>query len=696
MRIAIDAETVPLYCALTSACRGPVLVNAIARGVDVLLRRLATVVCCALFLVLAAAAAGYLPITIRTGQGFQPISPEELKMTSEPLAPGAPAIILYRQVDRDDNGYTSHEDNYVRIKILTEAGRKYADVEIPFVKGSNDVVHLRARSIRPNGSVTDFDGKIFEKSIVKARGLKYLAKTFTLPDVQVGSIVEYFYTYDFKEQLIYDSRWILSQDDLFTKAAKFSLKPYGRFSVRWSWQDLPPGTGKPQEGGDHVIRLEAHNIPAFRTEDFMPPENELKARVDFIYSPEPFIQDADKYWKQVGKELNGQVESFAGKRKAMEEAVAKIVSPADPAEVKLRKIYDRVQQLRNRSYEVRKTEQEEKRDKEKAPGNVEEVWKRGYANGRALNWLYLGLVRAAGFEAYAVYLSDRRNYFFSPKTMERYKLDADVVLVKVNGKDVYFDPGAAFTPFGLLEWSETGVPGLRLDKDGGTWIQSTLPLSSESKIERSAKLTLSETGDLEGKLTVTFTGLEGMYRRVEEMHSDDAERKKYLEDQVKEYIPSGSEVELANQPDWKSSSQPLIAEFSLKIQGWVSGAGRRALLPVGIFGATEKHLFEHAERVHPIYFPFPSEKADEVTIALPSGWQVQSLPKPQSNDIRIVAYNCSAEKSVDSLHLTRRVAVGLLFLESKYYPALQSFFQVVRTGDEQQIVLQPGAATASN
>jgi hypothetical protein len=42
------------------------------------------------------------------GVGFQPVSPEELRMTSEPQAPGAPAIILYRQVDRDDFGRTAH------------------------------------------------------------------------------------------------------------------------------------------------------------------------------------------------------------------------------------------------------------------------------------------------------------------------------------------------------------------------------------------------------------------------------------------------------------------------------------------------------------------------------------------------------------------------------------------------------------
>jgi Domain of Unknown Function with PDB structure (DUF3857) len=662
-------------------------------------RRMVLVVSCALFLVLAAVE--YPPVRVHAGVGFQPISPEELKMTSEPLAPGAQAIILYRQVDRDDNGRTSHEDNYVRIKILTEEGRKQADVEIPFLKGQNDVAHLRARAIRPDGSVTDFDGKVYEKAIVKARGLRYMAKTFTLPDVQVGGIIEYSYTYDFMENAIFDSHWVLSQD-LFTKAAKFSLKPYtaegvgNLWSVRWSWQRLPAGTPQPQEGADHIVRLEAHNIPAFQTEDFMPPENELKARVDFIYSNQPIVQDLDKYWKKVGQELNGRVESFVGKRKAMEEAVAQIVSPNDTPEVKLRKLYDRVQQMRNTSFEEQKTEQEQKREKEKEPGNVEEVWKRGYANGVGLTWLYLGLVRAAGFDAYAVYVSDRRNYFFSKELKDRTKLDMNVVLVKLNGKEMYLDPGIPFTPFGLLDWSETGVPGLRLDKDGGTWIQSPLPQPAESRIEREAKFKLSETGDLEGKLTVTFTGLEAMDRRVEERHGDDAERKKYLEDQVKECIPVGTELDLTNQPDWKSSSSPLLAEFSLKIPGWVSGAGRRALLPVGIFSAPEKHIFEHADRVHPIYFQFPFEKVDDVTIDLPLGWQVQSLPQPQNQNAHVITYDLNAEKAANSLHVTRKVKVDVLFLETKYYPSLRNFFQVVRTGDEEQIVLQPGAATAAN
>ena len=632
--------------------------------------------------------------------GIPPVTPEQLKMTSEPLAPGAPAIILYRQVDRDDRGNTAHENDFFRIKILTEEGRKYGDIEIPFFKsGGNNIVAIKARTIRSDGSVVNYDGKIYDKAIVKSKGVKYMAKTFTLPEVQVGSVIEYSYTIDLAEHWVFDSHWILS-DELFTKEAVFSLKPYTNdyvpFNVRWSWQGLPAGTDPPKEGPDHVVRMQAHNIPAFHTEDFMPPENELKSRVDFTYSDELPEKDANAFWKKRGKKLNGSVESFINKKKAMEEAVAQIVSPNDPPEVKLQKIYARVQQLRNTSYEVRKSEEEKKRENEKDPSNVEDVWKRGYGNGAQLTWLFLALTRAAGFESYGVMVSDRSNFFFNPIVMDAHKLDANVVLVKVNGKDMYFDPGAAYTPFGMLVWPETGVQGLRLDKDGGTWVQTTLPESSESCINRTAVLSLSENGDLEGKLTITFTGLEAMQRRREERNEDETDRRKFLEEQAKEYIPAASELDLTNKPEWNSSSRDLVAEYKMKIPGWMSGAGRRAMLPVGIFSAPEKRVFEHTERVHPIYFEYPFEKTDDVTIILPVGWQVGSLPPAKTQDAKAVFYELKVENDKATLHLSRRLKVDMLLLPQKYYPALRSFFQVVRSGDDEQIVLQPIGTSASN
>jgi Domain of Unknown Function with PDB structure (DUF3857) len=639
-------------------------------------------ICCAYILARA-------PLAVNADD-WQPISPAELQMTSMPEAPGAPAVYLYRQVDRDD--VDNHEFNYLRIKILTEEGRKYANVEIPFFNGNESVHSIKARTIRPDGSIANFEGKPIDKMIVKAKGVKYMAKVIVLPDVQVGSIIEFHYMNQLKEHYVFDSHWIVSEE-LFTKHAKFSLKPSQYFPVRYSWQGLPPATAPKNEGG--VIRLETNNVAAFQTEDYMPPQNELKSRVDFVYSENSETQ-ADKFWKNEAKKENGQVESFIGKRKAMEQAVAQIVSPGDTPEVKLQKIYARVQQLRNTGYEVETTEQEKKREKEKAIKNVEDVWKSGAGSGREITWLYLALVRAAGLEAYPVLVSRRNEYFFTPQMLDPHRLDDNVVLVKLNGKDTFYDPGTAFTPFGILPWPETAVQGLRLDKDGGAWVTTSVPDSTVSNITRKADLRMTDQGGLEGKVTVTFSGLEALSMRLELRNEDETTRTKYIEDVVREFIPVGIDVDLKNKPDWSSSAPTLVGEFEIKVQGWASAAGHRALIPVGLFGAPEKHVFEHAARVHPIYFDFPTARLDDVTIELPLDWKVSSVPAGHKDEGRVCSYNTTAENKNGTLHLTRNLNINALVLDTKYYGALRKFFQTVKTTDEQQIVVQPGGISASN
>ena len=557
-------------------------------------------------------------------------------------------------------------------------------------------MNVHARTIRPDGKIAEFGGKAYNKEIVKARGVKYVAKTFTLPDVQIGSILEYYYTSDLKEYYVFDSHWILSHE-LFTKSAKFSLKPYGQeFSIRWTWNQLPAGTAKPVQGPDKVIRLEASNIAAFQTEDYMPPENELKCRVDFIYSLDAFEKEPAKYWAKFDKRFYGLLNSYVGKQNAMVQAVNEITAPSDTPEVKLRKLYSRVQQIRNTSYEQDKTEQEEKRSKEKLSSNVEAVWKKQYGEKWEINWLFLALARAAGFEADGMWVSDRLNYFFSPGTMDSRRLDENVVVVKLNDKDVFFDPGSAFTPFGMLPWSETGVQGLKLDKEGGSWLTTPLPGSGDSVTQRKADLHLSDEGDLEGKLTVTYTGLEASQRRLEEHLADAADRKKYLEDEVKGSIPAACEVELTNSPEWSSSATPLAAEFTLKIPGWAAGAGRRVLLTVGVFGAPEKHLFDHAEREYPIYFQFPFQRVDDVKIELPAGWQISTPPAPRSVDAKAIVYTMTAKNSNGALQLSRTLDVKVLLLPVEHYANLRKVFQLVRTGDEQQVILLPGASAAGS
>jgi hypothetical protein len=620
------------------------------------------------------------------GNDWLPISSDELKMTSEPNAPGAAAIFLYRQVDRND--VTNREVTYERIKILTEEGREYANVQIPFLKQRDDIKDIRARTIQPDGSISNLDKKVYEQTIVKAKGLKYLAKTFAMPDVRVGSIIEYRYTDEITTGYIYDSYWALNAD-LFTKLARFSLKA-GQLTLRWSYPNgLPPGTKPPTE--DHgVIRMETQNVPAFQVEDYMPPEREVKFRVDFVYEQGKPESDARKFWEKRGKSEYKASEAFLNKRNAMEKALSTIVQPGDEAQIKLQKIYARVQGLNNYSYSLAKTEQELKREKRREIENVEDIWKGGGGNGTALNYLFVGLVRAAGMSADVVGISTRDQYFFNVAMMNPSQLNNNVVLVGLDGHNLFFDPGTAHLPYSLLPWGETGVKGLRPGSDGGSWVRTPMPGSAETKIEHKADLRLSEDGALEGELKVTYTGLEAFQIRIDGNDEDEAGRRKILEDAVRETIPRPVDVELINKPDWTGSASTFIAEYKLKMHDWTTGAGHRVFLPTDFFSAVEKQVFDHAERTHPVYFHYFFTKSDDVSVTVPAGWKIGSLPAPADRDATSIAYSNKIVDDQGKLHISRTLKSEILSVGPAHYSGLREFFQFVRSSDEQQIVLQHG------
>jgi hypothetical protein len=624
-------------------------------------------------------------------EDWLPITSEELKLISEPKAPGAPAIYLYRQFDRDDPD--SKEYFYFRIKVLTEEGRKYGSVEIPFVKGVGNVKKIEARTVHLDGSIINFNGTVYEKTIVKAKGVKVLAKTLTLPDIQVGSIIEYRYTRTLDWG--YGLRWLLSEQ-LFTKRAKFSYHYYtGRFALEWLWPlGLPEGTAPPKEE-NHTISLETQNVPAFQAEDFMPPQDEMKYRIEFIYVYNG-MTDPEQFWQNETRLQYRGVEEFIDKHKPMEEAVANIVSQSDTPEVKLHKIYARTLQVHNSSFERERTEKEIHREKPPEIRTVEDVWKHNYGNRWAINWLFLALARAAGFDATPVLIATRNERFFDRRIMNSRLLNASVVVVKLNNQDRYFDPGTALAPYGMLPWYETDVPGLRLDREGGSWVQTPQMTATESRIERRAALQINEDGSLQGKVSITFVGLEALWRRLYEYNEGETERKKFLEDELKSSVPSGSELELSNHPEWDGVSPTLVAEFTVKIPNWVSSAGRRTLLPVGIFGGTEKHVFDTGNRVSPIYFTFPYQNLDDITVQLPAGMQVGSVPDLRNRDVKACVYSSTAKAEKDSIHISRQLTINLGLAAAKYYPALRNFYQHVRTDDEEPIVLTMATASTQN
>lgn len=625
---------------------------------------------------------------------WQPIAPEDLQMKREPKAPTAAAIYLYRQVDRDDAG--SSEFRYSRVKILTEEGRRYANVEIPYVEGTGDIRGLQARTIRADGSIVDFDGVVYEKPLIKARGFRMMSKSFTLPGVEIGSIIEYRYRRTFPFGWAYNSSWLIS-DELFTRRAVFSLRAAPGLLLRWSWPlGLPPDATAPVN--DHgVVRMQANDVPAFVTEEYMPPEDSMKYRVEFIYEGDESNQkDPAAYWKAFGKRYYSSLARFVKDDRALEQEVARLVQPGDSTETRARKIYARAQQIRNTSFERRATEQELQREKRAGNRDAEDVLKHGYGGADDINWLLYGLLRAAKIEAALVLVPPRDAGFFESGLMNARQLTTNVVLVNLDDSAVFLDPGTPFMPFAILPWNETAVVGLRLTADGGRWVTTSLPGATESRVVRSVSVRLTPGGSLEGKLTLTCTGIEAAWRRVSERNEDAAERTRSLEQDIEAAVPVGVELKLTNEPDWVGPETPLVAEFELKVPGWATVAGSRMLLSMGLFGGAEKHVFEHSARVHPLYFTFLYQHTDEVAIELPAGWRVSNVPQPRTEDIKIASYSTSANAEGGALRMKRELVLNTLLVQQQHYDSVRNFYQTVRAADEEQIVIAPGNAPVAD
>src|SRR5580698_2641592 len=96
------------------------------------------------------------------------VDPDELSMTAEPKDPTASAICLYRQEDIDDVLGTVQE--YFRIKILSDAGRNNANIEIDYDRSSEAFRFIEARTIQPDGGIVNFDGSMYDTPVKVGHG----------------------------------------------------------------------------------------------------------------------------------------------------------------------------------------------------------------------------------------------------------------------------------------------------------------------------------------------------------------------------------------------------------------------------------------------------------------------------------------------------------------------------------------------
>jgi hypothetical protein len=97
-------------------------------------------------------------VSISAAADWPPITPEEQEFKDIAGQPGESAAILERQEVADD--LNNFHSTYKRIKVLNEAGRKYADVELPYDRQGFSISEISGRTVHPDGTVIPFESRL--------------------------------------------------------------------------------------------------------------------------------------------------------------------------------------------------------------------------------------------------------------------------------------------------------------------------------------------------------------------------------------------------------------------------------------------------------------------------------------------------------------------------------------------------------
>ncbi len=654
------------------------------------------------------------------------VTPEELALKDCPQQPGAPAILLYREEVTDHNKFAS--SCYRRLKVLTPAGKEYANIEIPFVKGSLKVEGLKARVVHPDGRSVEFNGQVFEKTAVRAGRLKTIVMAFALPDVEVGCIIDYRYklvsdsgrsaskrSLDALEDALgaqgrpreggYDSEsgplffpadvWDI-QEDLFTRKAKFSYIPSGllidalswsgtRMRISWVTQRI---VGAKLENTKEGIELELENIPALEIEDFMPPESTARMEVRIFYI-EGTLDAPDKYWEKESANWQKGAEKFMRKTGEAVAETKRVAGSVDDTFHKIKALYDRAQEIRNLSYDKTLTSRRMEELKIKDNKNVADVLKRGYGVRSDITRTFAAMARAAGFEAKVVRVVTRDDKIFVKDFCGLYnQFDSELAMVKVDGEDKLFDPATPFCPMGLVRWSCMGSVFLAPSDKPPLFLPTPVYPPDTALTQREIALALDAEGNLTGKVTVTFQGQEALIRRVAHIGDDETEMKQAFEAEMAELLPVGAKVTLKKLENIDKNTDSVIAHFEVAMEGLATMAGDKMLLPVSPLLGSRRHPFRHAERKHAVYFPYPSREFDDIVVSLPEGLRVETTPEKRKQDLESFGFflACAPEDG-GKIHAQRDLVVKRSYFAVDQYKAVKAFFDEVTAGDEELVVL---------
>jgi hypothetical protein len=619
--------------------------------------------------------------------GWKPVNPEDLKQKASAIEKDADAEVLFWEARVQPKGEGAALSHYIRIKIFSERGRDSQSKVEFFSADYKDVTEIAGRTIKADGAILELKPEaIYQRIVFKGRKIKLISTSFALPGVEPGAIIEYRWCEVRRPLLIA----LDFQKEIPIRSVTYYLPDQMRrreFNLRGIY-------AKPEEKGYRSVTQT--NVPAFRREPYMPPENQVRqwmlvyrAGLDDLFT-----------WQMYGKWVYEEIKQRMKVNDEVRRAALAATGDASTQEQKLERLFEfcrsRIKNINDDASDLTEKEVAEWKEN-KSPADT---LRRGMGTGKDIDLLFAALARAAGFDARYAMLADRSKVFFDPGQKDYYFLDCYNIAVRVGNEWRFFDPASAYVVYGMLRWQEEGQYALLCDPNEPVFELTQISPPEKSRLKRDARLRVGEDGALEGEVRLEYTG--HYAAEMKEYYDDETpdEREKALRESLKARMTtlelSDIRVELVTDP-----LKPFVQTYRVRVPGYAQRAGKRLFLQPAFFQYGAGQMFSTSERKHPVYFHFPWVEEDTVTIELPTGFAPDKFDSPiPLNAGETARYEAKIEMSKDGrkLHYQRKLVFGMggrILIQTEDYALLRRLFEAIHQRDNHTITLKQSEVVTS-
>lgn len=568
------------------------------------------------------------------------VTQHEISMTEFDQDKDAEAVILY------DIGeyYFSTDDNYgfvltmkkrSKIKILKEAGIKYANFEIPYYTGSGQgwetvdqisAITYNSENGQLNKTVLD-PKSIFEEKVNDKVRLKKIA----LSDVREGSVIEINYTIN-TTYFMYMREWnfqhkipvVFSQ--LKYRAIpyyeySFILKGANRFDSFTSVADNKNLRFGSLEYREMIHTFVMKDMPAFKDEEFITSENDYMTSLNFqmakVNSPRGGSKNIISTWTDISDDFIKD-DKFGKYIKSAEKESKKILPQLAVEELSPVKKLETITQYVKHNYNWDGFYGKYSTQK------VSDLIKKQTGNVADINLFLIGLLQSAGLETYPVALSTRKNGSISPDHPFQQFLNYVIAMVVIDGKIYFVDGTESLLYYDNLPERCLNVLGLVVKPKKEDWVTTKQSITAMTQKDFDININ-PEENKAEVKAAYTSIGQDAYFYRSVSLGKED-KLTKYLKDRNNIEVKDNMEI-----IDYEKTNKPF--RFSFGFDNSLEGTPDKLFIHPFCNLSVKENPFKQTSRKLPVDLIYIRGEIYKSQITIPEGYKVEYLPKDfKTND----------------------------------------------------------------